>query len=340
MKRLLKEKLCAWALASVTLLSTVSSSGMVYADTGTVTDTGSVSTQASEGATGKVAFNLPKSGGSLTVNIERSETQKDSTVIDIDDSGKTVVNTNGTESVVDATEDGYSYVMEEPVGTELEIILQCNDGWDVSLYKVMSDSGDVLTEKDSMELTPFSQNLTDVGYKETLSVSESLQVVSVSFEEVEETPTTTPYPANAEKDAVSNKTDTTTEKDASTANDNSNVVSTDKGDTSKPESTKDNKDEAKDIDIKDEAEDTDIKDEAEGTVTVESSTAEPDESKAEIFAVVDPDTGKVKMQNGGISTFSIAQDNSYVVLSERFDVFDDTAKPPAQPSQIPMERSQ
>lgn len=232
MKRLLKEKLCAWTLAGVTLFTTViPTSGMVYADTGTVSGTDGVETQASEDTTmGKVAFKLPESGGSITVNVERSETQKDSTVIDIDDSGKTVVNTNGTESVVDATEAGYSYVMEEPVGTELEIILQCDDGWDVSLYKVMSDSGDVVKSVSVDGLEKYQDS--DNAYVETLEVSDILQVVAPEFTEAVKEPDA----SNGNNDITPTPTpdveDSKEETDIETAEDSTENSVTSKGDSS------------------------------------------------------------------------------------------------------------
>lgn len=323
MKRLLKEKLCAWTLAGVTLFTTViPTSSMVYADTGTVSGTDGVETQTSEDTTmGKVAFKLPESGGSITVNVEKSETQKDSTVIDIDDSGKTVVSVNGTESVVEPTEDGYSYVMEEAVGTELEVILQCDEGWDVSLYRVLSDSGDVLTEKDNMSLQPFSQSFTDVGYKETLTVSEDLQIVDVSFEEKEVVPVPSTVPTEPEEDA-----DDSTETDDVDSNTIKSDVSNEKIDESSEVE--------KDTTNVEEPNNTPSEDLGEANQNVNTSededslvsrigepTATPPED-AETIAFIDPNTT-------GISTFAVGGADDYVIKSERFDVFDDQTKPPA-----------
>ena len=361
MKRLLKEKLCAWTLAGVTLFTTViPSSGMVYADTGTVSGTDGVETQTSEDTTmGKVAFKLPESGGSITVNVEKSETQKDSTVIDIDDSGKTVVSVNGTESVVEPTEDGYSYVMEEALGTELEVILQCDEGWDVGLYRVLSDSGDVLesSSADMLEKYGGSNN----AYVKTLTVLETSQVVAPEFVQVEtesevpvetvspeptpvETASPEPTPdadvkeSESEKDEAS-KSSTTTE---STAPEESNAL----GKTENVEDT--------DTDAKEEmtAVEAELAKVAALSKDPENSVwgsfkLQPDgtyvnkygsvlDSNGTIVKWVEPESDledfyiEVPAEDdteAGITPFSISQPSIITVSQEQFSVFDDVSIP-------------
>ena len=190
MKRLQK-KICAWALAGATLFTTVAPGvpSMVLADTGTTEEisgtssslVGSEPVETDPSVVGRVAFRLPEDGGKVAVNVEDADRQiTDTITLDVV-KGKTIANVNGSSLQMSPTVEGYTYVVEEPVGSVLEVEFQCDSGYDVASYTVASDEGTVYSSKTPSTLVKNENS----NYEDLIYVSEETKIVDLSFNKVE-----------------------------------------------------------------------------------------------------------------------------------------------------------
>lgn len=94
-------KFCAWALAVVTVVSLVPSSGLVMADE---TDT-SVNAEVEQGT---VYFKIPDVGGQVLVTTDKDTEDENTQTITVTDEKTTLINKDGNETDVTLTEEGYS----------------------------------------------------------------------------------------------------------------------------------------------------------------------------------------------------------------------------------------
>ena len=154
-------KLCAWALAVVTVLTIIPSSGMVMADTEPA--------NAKEVEQGTVYFKVPNVDSQIVVSTEDGSKQ----TITVSDGKTTLTDKDGNTS--DAViENGYCLELTEDVGTVISTEVIASDGYEVGTYHILSDTGDEIENKSLS-----SDNKYD------LTVSENVQVVEVVLNEVE-----------------------------------------------------------------------------------------------------------------------------------------------------------
>lgn len=138
----LKNRVIAFTLSVLTALSTVAGSLPAYADTipespAAVGDSSEEVTKESTEAV--INLRVDSMGGSLIVN----EGQTDEQTITVDENGKTVIrDANGYETVASVTEEQpYDLILKEEPGTTVNVKAVSNDGYQVSLYAVSTDSG-------------------------------------------------------------------------------------------------------------------------------------------------------------------------------------------------------
>ena len=138
----LRNRVIAFTLSVLTALSTVAGSLPAYADTipespAAVGDSSEEVTKESTEAV--INLRVDSMGGSLIVN----EGQTDEQTITVDENGKTVIrDANGYETVASVTEEQpYDLILKEEPGTTVNVKAVSNDGYQVSLYAVSTDSG-------------------------------------------------------------------------------------------------------------------------------------------------------------------------------------------------------
>lgn len=169
------KKLCAWALAVVTVLSVVPSSGMVLADQTTDENTANVE----EVKQGTVYFKVPNADGQIVVSTDTENGEEaDKQTITVSDEKTTLTDKDGNVSDVALTKEGYCLELTEDVGTTIHTEVIASEGYEVGTYHILSDTGDEVENK-----TLSSDNKYDV------TVSKDAQVVEVIFNAIpEETP--------------------------------------------------------------------------------------------------------------------------------------------------------
>ena len=161
------KKLCAWALAVVTVLSVVPSSGMVLADQTTDENTANVE----EVKQGTVYFKVPNADGQIVVSTDtENEEEADKQTITVSDEKTTLTDKDGNVSDVALTEEGYCLELTEDVGTTIHTEVIASEGYEVGTYHILSDTGDEIENKSLS-----SDNKYDV------TVSKDAQVVEVVF---------------------------------------------------------------------------------------------------------------------------------------------------------------
>lgn len=161
------KKLCAWALAVVTVLSVVPSSGMVLADQTTDENTANVE----EVNQGTVYFKVPNANGQIVVSTDtENEEEADKQTITVSDEKTTLTDKDGNVSDVALTEEGYCLELTEDMGTTIHTEVIASDGYEVGTYHILSDTGDEVENKSLS-----SDNKYDV------TVSSDVQVVEVVF---------------------------------------------------------------------------------------------------------------------------------------------------------------
>lgn len=161
------KKLCAWALAVVTVFSVIPSSGFVMADT-----TGNEASE-SEVEQGTVYFKVPNADGQIVVSTQ--EDGSDKQTITVTDEKTTLTDKDGNVSDVALTEEGYCLELTEEVGTTIHTEVIASDGYEVGTYHILSDTGDEVENKSLS-----SDNKYDV------TVSSDVQVVEVVFNAIPE----------------------------------------------------------------------------------------------------------------------------------------------------------
>ena len=158
------KKLCAWALAVVTVLTMVPSSGLVMADTEPANATQEVEQ-------GTVYFKVPNADSQIIVSTKEDGSDKQTITVS---NGKTTL-TDEDGNVSDAViENGYCLELTEDVGTVISTEVIASDGYEVGTYHILSDTGDEIENKSLS-----SDNKYDI------TVSEDVQVVEVIFNKVE-----------------------------------------------------------------------------------------------------------------------------------------------------------
>ena len=160
------KKLCAWALAVVTVLTVIPSSGMVMAYTEPA--------NAEEVEQGTVYFKVPNANGQIIVSTE--EDGSDKQTITVTDEKTTLTDKDGNVSDIALTEEGYSLELTKDVGTVIHTEVIASEGYEVGTYHILSDTGDEIENKSLS-----SDNKYDV------TVSEDVQVVEVIFNAVKTT---------------------------------------------------------------------------------------------------------------------------------------------------------
>ena len=148
--------------------------GLTAVPTSAFANTTSDSISSVSADTGTVAVNV-NDGGSVTVRVADGSGSyvTDQTVSKSGDSYHVRDNASQVESTVESKSE-YPIVLEEEVGSVVEVSVAADDSYSVASYKVLSDSGSVLS----------SQDVTgSKSYEGTLTVSEDLQVINVEFAE-------------------------------------------------------------------------------------------------------------------------------------------------------------
>ena len=160
-------KFCAWALAVVTVVSLVPSSGLVMAD---ATDT-SVNAEVEQGT---VYFKVPNAGGQVLVTTDKDTEDENTQNITVTDEKTTLIDKDGNETDVTLTEEGYILEITGDVESVVDIEILPAEGYEVETYHILSDTGD---EVDEPEIS--SEN------KYEVTISRDIQVVEVLFNDVE-----------------------------------------------------------------------------------------------------------------------------------------------------------
>ena len=160
-------KFCAWALAVVTVVSLVPSSGLVMADE---TDT-SVNAEVEQGT---VYFKVPNAGGQVLVTTDKDTEDENTQTITVTDEKTTLTDKDGNETDVTLTEEGYSLEITEDVESVVDVEILPAEGYEVGTYHILSDTGDVVDEPEIS-----SEN------KYEVTISKDIQVVEVLFNAVE-----------------------------------------------------------------------------------------------------------------------------------------------------------
>lgn len=160
-------KFCAWALAVVTVVSLVPSSGLVMADE---TDT-SVNAEVEQGT---VYFKIPDAGGQVFVTTDKDTENENTQIITVTDEKTTLADKDGNETDVTLTEEGYSLEITGDVESVVDVEILPAEGYEVGTYHILSDTGDVVDEPEIS-----SEN------KYEVTISKDIQVVEVLFNAVE-----------------------------------------------------------------------------------------------------------------------------------------------------------
>lgn len=160
-------KFCAWALAVVTVVSLVPSSGLVMADE---TDT-SVNAEVEQGT---VYFKVPNAGGQVLVTTDKDTEDENTQTITVTDEKTTLTDKDGNETDVTLTEEGYSLEITGDVESVVDVEILPAEGYEVGTYHILSDTGDVVDEPEIS-----SEN------KYEVTISKDVQVVEVLFNAVE-----------------------------------------------------------------------------------------------------------------------------------------------------------
>ena len=161
-------RLCAWALAVITVLSVVPASGIVMADEKTA--------DATEVKQGTVYFKVPNADGKIIIQTSDESSKQTLTVTD---EKTTLTDKDGNTSDVTLTEEGYCLELTEDVGTVIETEVIPSEGYEVGTYHILSDTGDEVENKSLS-----SDN------KYEVTVEEKISVVEVVFQPVEKEDTT------------------------------------------------------------------------------------------------------------------------------------------------------
>lgn len=160
-------KFCAWALAVVTVVSLVPSSGLVMAD---ATDT-SVNAEVEQGT---VYFKVPNAGGQVLVTTDKDTEDENTQNITVTDEKTTLIDKDGNETDVTLTEEGYILEITGDVESVVDVEILPAEGYEVGTYHILSDTGDVVDEPEIS-----SENKYDV------TISKDVQVVEVLFNAIE-----------------------------------------------------------------------------------------------------------------------------------------------------------
>ena len=160
-------KFCAWALAVVTVVSLVPSSGLVMADE---TDT-SVNAEVEQGT---IYFKVPDAGGQVLVTTDKDTEDENTQTITVTDEKTTLTDKDGNETDVTLTEEGYSLEITGDVESVVDVEILPAEGYEVGTYHILSDTGDVVDEPEIS-----SEN------KYEVTISKDIQVVEVLFNAVE-----------------------------------------------------------------------------------------------------------------------------------------------------------
>lgn len=160
-------KFCAWALAVVTVVSLVPSSGLVMADE---TDT-SVNAEVEQGT---IYFKVPDAGGQVLVTTDKDTEDENTQTITVTDEKTTLTDKDGNETDVTLTEEGYSLEITGDVESVVNVEILPAEGYEVGTYHILSDTGDVVDEPEIS-----SEN------KYEVTISKDVQVVEVLFNAVE-----------------------------------------------------------------------------------------------------------------------------------------------------------
>lgn len=159
-------KFCAWALAVVTVVSLVPSSGLVMADE---TDT-SVNAEVEQGT---IYFKVPDAGGQVLVTTDKDTEDENTQIITVTDEKTTLTDKDGNETDVALTEEGYSLEITGDVESVVDVEILPAEGYEVGTYHILSDTGDVVDEPEIS-----SEN------KYEVTISKDIQVVEVLFNTV------------------------------------------------------------------------------------------------------------------------------------------------------------
>lgn len=208
-------KFCAWALAVVTVVSLVPSSGLVMAD---ATDT-SVNAEVEQGT---VYFKVPDAGGQVLVTTDKDTEDENTQTITVTDEKTTLTDKDGNETDVTLTEEGYILEITGDVESVVDVEILPAEGYEVGTYHILSDTGDVVDEPEIS-----SEN------KYEVTISKDIQVVEVLFNAVETQSETTEEAEVVEKpteteevtEEVTEPVEETTEEPTNTnTSDNSSLI--------------------------------------------------------------------------------------------------------------------
>lgn len=138
----LRNRVIALTLSVLTALSTVAGSIPAYAAgrlDGTPAAEDSSKQDNSGSADAVINLRVDSMGGSLVVN----EGQADEQTITVDEDGKTILTDADGYETVASVSDGqpYDLILKEETGTTVNVKAVSNDGYQVSLYAVSTDSG-------------------------------------------------------------------------------------------------------------------------------------------------------------------------------------------------------
>lgn len=208
-------KFCAWALAVVTVVSLVPSSGLVMADE---TDT-SVNAEVEQGT---IYFKVPDAGGQVLVTTDKDNEDENTQTITVTDEKTTLTDKDGNETDVTLTEEGYSLEITEDVESVVDVEILPAEGYEVGTYHILTDTGDVVDEPEIS-----SEN------KYEVTIFKDIQVVEVLFNAVETQSETTEEAEVVEKpteteevtEEVTEPVEETTEEPTNTnTSDNSSLI--------------------------------------------------------------------------------------------------------------------
>ena len=138
----LKNRVIALTLSVLTALSTVAGSIPAYA-AGRLDSTPAAEDSSRQDNSGSadavINLRVDSMGGSLVVN----EGQADEQTITVDEDGKTILTDADGYETVASVSDGqpYDLILKEETGTTVNVKAVSNDGYQVSLYAVSTDSG-------------------------------------------------------------------------------------------------------------------------------------------------------------------------------------------------------
>lgn len=199
-------KFCAWALAVVTVVSLVPSSGLVMADE---TDT-SVNAEVEQGT---IYFKVPDAGGQVLVTTDKDSEDENTQTITVTDEKTTLTDKDGNETDVTLTEEGYSLEITGDVESVVNVEILPAEGYEVGTYHILSDTGDVVDEPEISSENKYEVTISkDVQVVEVLFNAVETQSDTTEETEVVEEPTETEEVTEEVTEPVEETTEETTEK--------------------------------------------------------------------------------------------------------------------------------